>query len=68
MMLYYEDGGPDFHLQRHLMTQGLLTVSCESYVGLDAAGVRLMLPEPGAMPLLLELLEEAIRTLPEGQR
>lgn len=65
LMLYYENGGPDFHLQRHLLEQGLLTVSCESYVGLDAAGVRLMLPEPGAMPLLLELMDGAIRALPK---
>ena len=65
LMLYYEGGGPGFHLQRHLMAQGLLTVSCESYVGLAAAGVRLMLPEPSSMPLLLELLEAAIRTLPK---
>ena len=48
------------------MGEGLLTVSCESYVGLDSRAVRLMLPEREQMPLLLELLEKAVRTLPEG--
>ena len=65
LMLYVETEDPAFHLQRHLMEVGLLTVSCESYVGLDCRGVRLMLPEREQMPLLLELLEKAVRTLPE---
>lgn len=65
LMLYHEGGGPGFHLQRHLLEQGLLTVSCESYLGLDASGVRLMLPERESMPLLLELLERAVAALPQ---
>lgn len=64
MMLYYEGGGEDFHLQKHLMEFGILTVSCQSYVGLDTRAVRLMLPEPAVMPLLLELLERAVKALP----
>ena len=65
LMLYVETEDPTFHLQRHLIGEGLLTVSCESYVGLDCRAVRLMLPEREQMPLLLELLEKAVRTLPE---
>ena len=64
LMLYYEGGGADFHLQRHLMNSGILTVSCESYPGLDGRAVRLMLPDETSMPLLLSLLEDAVLSLP----
>ncbi len=63
-MLYYKNGPDGFHLQRHLMKHGLLTVSCETYVGLDSRSVRLMLPDHASIPLLLQLLEEAVRSLP----
>ena len=63
LMLYY-DGDPGFHLQRHLMKSGILTVSCESYVGLDSRAVRLMLPERSSIPLLLTLLAQAVQSLP----
>lgn len=63
MMLYY-DGPAGFHLQRHLMRVGILTVSCETYEGLDSRAVRLMLPERNSMPLLLQLMEQAVQLLP----
>lgn len=51
------------HLQRHLMRVGIMTVSCETYEGLDSSAVRLMLPDRQYMPLLLELTEQAVRLL-----
>lgn len=63
-MLYYSDGGGAFHLQRHLMKHGILTVSCETYVGPGKEAVRIMLPESERMPLLLELMEKAVADLP----
>lgn len=63
LMLYY-NGPAGFHLQRHLMRVGILTVSCETYEGLDSRAVRLMLPERNSMPLLLQLMEQAVQLLP----
>lgn len=57
MLLYYEAGGRDFDLHRHLMRTGLLTMSCGTYAGLDQACVRLMPPPTEQIGLLLELLE-----------
>lgn len=64
MLLYCESGGGEFDLHRHLMRTGLLTMSCGTYVGLDRACVRLMLPPTERIGLLLRLLEQSIRTLP----
>ncbi len=64
ILMLYCQGGPGFSLQQHLLDHGILTVSGESYLGLDGASVRLMLPEAGSMPLLLRLLEEAVQNLP----
>ena len=65
LMIYYNDAGPRFHLQQHLLESGILTVSCQSYAGLDQRAVRLMLPEEHRIPLLLELMDDAIRRLPK---
>ena len=67
LMLYYLDGGPEFHLQCHLMQVGILTVTCQSYVGLDQRAVRLMLPEEHQLPLLVQLMDQAIQALPIAQ-
>lgn len=64
MLLYCEPGGGGFDLHRHLMRTGLLTMSCGAYAGLDQTCVRLMLPPTEQIGLLLELLEQSIRTLP----
>ncbi|MBQ6468756.1 MAG: histidinol-phosphate aminotransferase family protein [Lachnospiraceae bacterium] len=64
MMLYVIDRGNDFCLFRHLLSKGLLTVNCESYVGLRKNAVRLMLPEEEHMNLLLEIIRESVRDLP----
>ena len=63
-MIYYSDVGEDFHLQQHLLKHGILTVSCETYVGPGKEAVRIMLPESESMPLLLELMENAMADLP----
>ena len=65
LMLYYDGQQENFHLARHLMKHGILTVSCETYEGVGPEAVRIMLPESGKMPLLLKLLEQAIADLPE---
>lgn len=64
MTLFYDEGGEGFHLQSHLMRYGLLTVSCEGYLGLGPGVVRLMLPHPTQSALLVRLLGDAIRELP----
>lgn len=64
LMIYYSDVGEDFHLQQHLLKHGILTVSCETYVGPGKEAVRIMLPESESMPLLLELMENAVADLP----
>lgn len=64
MTLFYEEGGEKFHLQTHLMRWGLLTVSCESYLGLGPNAVRLMLPHPAQTPMLVQLLNDIVRALP----
>lgn len=63
-MLYYSNGGEAFHLQQHMLKHGILTVSCETYVGPGKEAVRIMLPESECMPLLLELMENAVADLP----
>lgn len=65
LMLYYDGTCKNFHLARHLMKHGILTISCETYEGVGQEAVRIMLPETGKMPLLLKLLEEAVADLPE---
>ena len=64
MSLYYDDADENFDLQKHFMKFGILTVSCANYMGLDRRMVRMMLPQPCFIPLLLELLEKAISALP----
>ncbi len=64
MLVYYEHGDVDFDLQQHFMKNGLLTVSCGTYVGLGKEAVRVMLPQEENMPLLLKLLEQSIADLP----
>ena len=64
-MLYYDGKAERFHLARHLMGHGILTVSCETYEGVGQEAVRIMLPETEKMPLLLQLMEQAIADLPE---
>ena len=64
MLLYYDHGDADFDLQAHFMKAGLLTVSCGTYEGLGPESIRLMLPQTEDMPLLLELLERSIQSLP----
>ena len=65
LMLYYDGSQKDFHLARHLIDHGILTVSCETYEGLGPEAVRIMMPESEKMPLLLKLMEQAIAALPE---
>lgn len=65
LMLYYAGKKEDFHLARHLMDHGILTVSCETYEGIGSEAVRIMLPETEKMPLLLKLMEQAVAALPE---
>ena len=65
LMLRYSGTDKSLHLARHLLNHGILTVSCETYEGVGKEAVRIMLPETEKMPLLLKLLEEAIRDLPE---
>lgn len=65
MMLYYDGRAENFHLARHLIKHGILSVSCETYEGVGREAVRIMLPETEKMPLLLKLLEQAIQDLPE---
>lgn len=65
LMLYYDGRDRDIHLARHLLKHGILTVSCETYMGVGKEAVRIMLPESGKIPLLLKLMEEAIADLPE---
>ena len=67
MTLYYDGAGTGFNFQKHLAFYGLSTVSCEYYLGLDRRAVRLMLPRPSNMPLLLQILTEAIQNLPVSQ-
>lgn len=64
MLVYYDYGDGDFDLQQHFMKNGLLTVSCGTYVGLGKESVRVMLPQEENMPLLLKLLEQSIAELP----
>jgi len=64
-MLYYDGREEDFHLARHLMKHGILTVSCETYEGVGAEAVRIMLPQTDKMPLLLKLMEQAVADLPK---
>lgn len=64
MMLYYSNGSKDFNLYSHLLKHGILTVSCETYVGPGKEAVRIMLPESESVPLLLELMENAVADLP----
>ncbi|MBR3866608.1 MAG: aminotransferase class I/II-fold pyridoxal phosphate-dependent enzyme [Butyricicoccus sp.] len=64
LMLYYDGADPALHLAHHLLRHGILTVSCETYVGVGKEAVRIMLPESAQMPLLLELLEKAVAALP----
>ena len=64
LMLYYKDGGEDFDMQKYLMQYGILTVSCETYVGVGKNAVRIMLPDSEKMPLLLELMEQTVANLP----
>ena len=64
LMLYYKDGGEDFNLQNYLMQYGVLAVSCETFVGVGKHAVRIMLPDSEKMPLLLELMEQAVANLP----
>ncbi|MBQ8586205.1 MAG: histidinol-phosphate aminotransferase family protein [Butyricicoccus sp.] len=65
LMLYYDGTAQDLHLAQHLLKHGILTVSCETYVGVGKEAVRIMLPESEQMPLLLKLLEKAVADLPE---
>lgn len=65
LMLWYDGTDKNLHLARHLLNHGILTVSCETYDGVGREAVRIMLPETEKMPLLLKLLEEAIKDLPE---
>jgi len=65
LMLYYDGRKEQFHLTRHLLKHGILTVSCETYEGVGQEAVRIMLPETEKMPLLLKLMEQAIADLPE---
>ena len=65
LMLYYYGSKPDFHMARHLLNHGILTVSCETYEGVGGEAVRIMLPQSEKMPLLLKLMEQAIVDLPE---
>ena len=64
IMLYYQNGGEEFNLQSYLMQYGILAVSCETYVGVGKHAVRIMLPDSEKMPLLLELMEQAVSNLP----
>ena len=64
MMLYVRSGCDDFNLYGHLLSKGLLTVSCGTYEGLGPNAVRLMLPEEEHMNLLLEIMRESVRDLP----
>ena len=64
MLVYYDYGDGDFDLQQHFMKNGLLTVSCGTYVGLGKESVRVMLPQEENMPLLLKFLEQSIAELP----
>ena len=64
VMLYYDGNVENFHLARHLMKHGILSVSCETYEGVGPEAVRIMLPETQKMALLLKLLEQAILDLP----
>lgn len=64
MMVYCDTAGTELDLYRHMLSKGLLSVSCESYVGLDSRAVRLMLPEEEYTDLLIEIMEEVIRDLP----
>ena len=64
MLVYYDRGDADFDLQQHFMKNGLLTVSCGTYVGLGKDSVRVMLPQEENMSLLLKLLEQSIAELP----
>lgn len=65
LMLYYYGGKPGFHMARHLLNHGILTVSCETYEGVGPEAVRIMLPQTEKMPLLLKLMEQSIADLPE---
>ena len=65
MTLYYTDKEAHFDLQAHLIKFGILAVSCKTYMGLNERAVRLMLPQSGEMPVLLEAMEKAIQALPE---
>lgn len=65
LMLYYDGKTENFHLARHLLKHGILAVSCETYEGVGQEAVRIMLPETEKMPLLLKLLEQAVKDLPE---
>ena len=64
MMLYVRTADPSFHLYGYLLSKGLLTVNCETFVGLGPNSVRLMLPEEEHMGLLLEIICESVRDLP----
>ena len=64
LMIYYKNGDANFNLQEYLMQYGILTVSCETYVGVGKHAVRIMLPDSEKMPLLLELMEQAVANLP----
>lgn len=65
MTLYYTGKEAHFDLQAHLIKFGILAVSCKTYMGLNERAVRLMLPQSGEMPVLLEAMEKAIQALPE---
>lgn len=65
LMLCYDGREPEFSLARHLLEYGILTVSCETYMGVGKEAVRIMLPESEKMPLLLQLMDAAIRDLPK---
>ncbi len=65
MLLCYRGREAQFDLQSHFMKFGLMTVSCATYEGLGPESVRLMIPLKEEIPLLLRLLESAIKTLPD---
>ena len=64
MTLYYTGKEAHFDLQAHLIKFGILAVSCKTYMGLNERAVRLMLPQSGEMPVLLEAMDKAIQALP----
>ena len=63
LMLYNDDNNRDINLQEELFKQGILTVSCSTYDGLDKNAVRIMLPNIEEMPALVKGIEESIKKI-----